>query len=179
MSADPKKPDGPGEESRRVPNEDGPGGEGVPADYRREIGLVDPGAASRSISDQLMWIEHRNTELLFLKIHRGSREDAQATLELFSDTLSSKAPDSILFLADLTDAVFFAPVALGWQQIQDLLADRCRRIAAVGVGGIILTAANIFLQVASASGNPVPGKVQFFSELQHAKDWLVDGRKPK
>ncbi len=42
------------------------------------------------------------------------------------------------------------------------------------VSGMIRTACNIFLDVAPASGNPVPDAVRFFFEVDAAKNWLVE-----
>ena len=146
----------------------------VTAEARRLISHVDPHGPLHHGADRLVWVEHRNTELLFLELGRGTAEDGEATHAAFVDVLSSKLPGSILFLADLSQAVFWPGVALKWQHAQDLLASRCKGIAVVGVSGMIRTACNIFLDVARASGNPVPDRVRFFFEVDAAKNWLVE-----
>ena len=48
----------------------------VTAEARRVISHADPSGPVLRGPDRLMWTEHRNTELLFLKIGRGTSDDA-------------------------------------------------------------------------------------------------------
>src|SRR4051812_33392554 len=112
-------------------------------------------------------------DVLWLKFGRGTSGQTRQTLAAFITELKTMPPGSVLLLADLTDAVLFAPVALEWQQAQELIDERCKRIAAIGLHGVIATAAHIFLQVARASGHLPPGKVRFFEDAQAAREWLV------
>lgn len=131
--------------------------------WRQEVALVGSEASSG-----LRWIEHENTELLLLQFRRGSASDARQALSAMIDALGSRPPTSILLLADLSEAVYFSGVPIEWQQVQELVASRCKKIAAIGVAGLIQTAIKIMLQRSA--------RLRFFSEVAAAKSWLVDWR---
>jgi hypothetical protein len=111
--------------------------------------------------------------VLLLKFGRGAQDQTQETLRAFTYELEAMPKGTVLLLAELADAQFSAPLAAQWQEIQDLIDDRCSKIAAVGLHGIVASAAHIFLQVARAAGHLTPGKVRFFDEARDARAWLV------
>jgi hypothetical protein len=131
--------------------------------------------------DQLSWTELRGMRVLEIKFESARADEAGATVSRVIAELTAQPRDSVLMLADVSNATFLPGVVMQWQNHQRVLTDYCRRIAVVGARKAISVAARAFLSVTDQMGLPLSRKVTFFDDAATARTWLIDGsgvRKP-
>lgn len=124
-------------------------------------------------TDKLEWIQYRNMKILSVEIDHAPEEKSLVLLKQFVSEISAQENDSILFLANLSQAAFHPKVAIQWQNHQGLIHAKCARLAVVGAHGVISIAAQTFLNMARVAGLEIGRKVRFFENPDLAKRWLA------
>jgi hypothetical protein len=99
--------------------------------------------------------------------------ESLASIQGFLDVMQQQAPQSVLLLTDVTDAVYDSSIARQWKEARLRYDDAIRASAIYGLKGLVGVAVKGFIDVRRLLGLSQANGPRVFSSGAEAREWLV------